>query len=82
MNAKLNTAFPSSTLTVATATAATVMALGILWAVAILFQSRGAPMERIVAAERACAQYIYQSERVACMNEWLATSQSESIARR
>ena len=78
MNAKLNFASPRSTLTVT----ATVMAMGVLWAVVTLFQRRGAPMERLAAAERACAQHAYQSERAACMNEWLAASQPGTIARR
>jgi len=51
MNAKLNFASPSSTLTVTAAARATVIAMGILWAVVTLFQSRGAPMERLAAAE-------------------------------
>ena len=82
MNAKLNFASPSSTLTVAAAAVASVIAMGILWAVVTLFQSRGAPMERLAAAERACAEHAYQSERAACMNQWLAASRSETIARR
>jgi len=43
----------TSTQTVATATLAAVIAMTILWAVVTLFQSRGAPMERLAAAERA-----------------------------
>ena len=82
MSARPNFAFPGSTLTVATAALATVIAMGILWAVVTLFQSRGAPMERLAAAERACAQHAYQSERAACMNEWLAASQPKRVARR
>jgi hypothetical protein len=82
MNAKLNLASPSSTVTFATAALATVIAMGILWAVVTLFQSRGAPLERLAAAERACAQHAYQSERAACMTEWLAASQPRTIARR
>ncbi len=82
MNAKLNFAPPSSTLTVAIPALASVIAMSILWAVVTLFQSRGAPMERLAAAERACAQHAYQSERAACMNEWLAASQPRTIARR
>jgi hypothetical protein len=82
MNAKLNFASPRPTLTVATAALATVIATSILWAVVTLFQSRGAPMERLAAAERACAQHAYQSERAACMNEWLAASQPRTIAGR
>ena len=81
MNAQLKFAFPRPTLTVAAATLATVIALGILWGVVTLFQSRGAPMERLGAAERVCAHYIYLSERQACMNEWLAASQPVTVAR-
>ena len=80
MSARPNFAFPGSTLTVATAAFATVIALAILWGVVTLFQSRGAPMERLVAAERACAQHVYLSERQACMNEWLAASQPRIVA--
>ena len=72
----------TSTLTVASSALATVIAMGILWAVVALFQSRGAPMERLAAAERACAEHAYQSERAACMNAWLAASRPETIARR
>ena len=79
MNARPNSA-PGSTLTVAAAALATVIALGILWGVAVLFQSKGAPMEWLVAAEHACARYIYLSEREACMNEWLVASQPRTVA--
>jgi len=72
----------TSTLTVASAALATVIAMGILWAVVALFQSRGAPMARLAAAERACAEHAYQSERAACMNQWLAASRLGTIARR
>jgi hypothetical protein len=82
MSTRPNFAFPGSTLTVATAALAAVIALGILWGIVTLFQSRGAPMQRLVAAEHACAQYIYLSERQACMNEWLAASQPANVARR
>jgi len=69
--------------TVAAATLATVIALGILWAVVTLFQSRGEPMERLAAAERACSHHAYQSEREACIKEWIARTQSStSVARR
>ena len=75
MNARLNFASSISILTVAV-----VIALGILWAVVSLFQSRGAPMERLAAAERACAQQAYQSEREGCMKQWLAESQATRVA--
>jgi hypothetical protein len=37
-------------------------------------------MERLVAAEHACAQHVYLSERQVCMNEWLAASQPRIVA--
>jgi hypothetical protein len=82
MNAQLKFAFPGPTFTLAAAALATVIALGILWGIVTLFQSRGAPMERLGAAERVCAYYIHLSERQACMNEWLAASQRKIVARR
>jgi hypothetical protein len=82
MNVQLKLASPSPTLTVATAVLATVIALGILSGFATLFQNRGAPMARLAAAERACAQCIYLSERRACMDEWLAASEPAKVARR
>ena len=80
MNTRPNFAFPGSTLTVATAALASVIALAILWGIVTLFQSRGVPMERLVAAEHACAQHVYLSERQVCMNEWLAASQPRIVA--
>jgi len=81
MSAKPNFASPSSILTVAAATLAAIIAMGILWMVVSLFQSRGAPMERLAAAERACAQHAYQSEREACMKQWIAESHAIPVAR-
>lgn len=80
MNAKPTFASHSSILTVAAATLAAVIGVAILWAVVVLFQSRGAPMERLAAAERACTQHAYQSERDACMKQWLAASRATSVA--
>ena len=79
MNAKLNFASPSSTVTVAAALAS-VISLSILCGVVTLFQSRGAPMELLAAAERACAQHAYHSEREACMKQWLAASRATIVA--
>ena len=81
MNARPNFATRSSFLTFAAATLAAVIALGILWAVVVAFQSKGTPMERLVAAERACAGHAYLSEREACMKQWLAVSRATSVAR-
>lgn len=82
MNAKLNFATANSIQTVAAATLAAVLAMGILWAVVSLFQSRGVPMERLAAAERACVQHAYQSEREACMKQWIAESSATPVAAR
>jgi hypothetical protein len=82
MSVQLNFDFPGPNLTVAAATLATVIALGILSGIVMLFQSRGAPMEQLGAAERACAHYVFLSERQACMNESLAVSQATTVARR
>lgn len=64
----------SPLVTVAAATVAAFAGLTILWATVSLFQSRGVPMEHAVAASRACAHHAYQSEREACMRQWLAES--------
>ena len=82
MNAKLNLGSTRSTATVAAAALATVIAIGILSAVVSLFQSRGALVERLAAAERACVSHAYQSERETCMKQWLAVSQGANVAGR
>jgi hypothetical protein len=66
--------------TLAAATAAAGMALGLLWGVATLFQSRGAPLEELAAAERACASQVYVSDREACMKQWIAENQRTRVA--
>ena len=66
--------------TLAAATAATVVSLALLWGVATLFQSRGAPFDELAAAERACAGHVYASDRVACMNLWIAEHQRTRVA--
>ena len=75
MNAEPKVASEKPIFIVGAAAFAAVIALGILWSVVFLFQSRGAPMERLAAAERACAHYAYPSERHTCMQQWLAESQ-------
>lgn len=82
MNAKLTFAETRPSRTIAAAALATVIALGILWSVAALFQSRGVPLEQLAAAERACRELAYESERVVCMREWVARAQATTVARR
>jgi hypothetical protein len=51
---------------------AVVVAAGLLTAVTVMFQNAGTPYAQVVAAERACADRAYVSEREHCMQEWLA----------
>jgi hypothetical protein len=69
---------PAQTFTAATA--ATVISLALLWGVVTLFQSRGAPLEELAAAERACASQVYVSDREACMKQWIAENQRTRVA--
>jgi hypothetical protein len=80
MNAEPNVASQKPIFIVGAAAFAAVIALSILWAVVALFQSRGAPMERLAAAERACTHHAYQSEREACMQRWLDDTQATRLA--
>lgn len=82
MNAKLALPEPRPSRVVASAALATVIARRLLWGVAALFESRGAPLEQLAAAERACADLKYQSEREICMKEWVARAQETQVARR
>jgi len=61
---------------------ATLIAIGLLNAVAFVFQRDGSPLAQLAAAERACVQHVYLSEREACMREWLAAAHDNRLARR
>jgi len=67
----------SSTVAVALAT---FIAIGLVSAVVVLFQRDGAPMERLAAAERACTEHVYFSERETCMRDWLAAARVRNVA--
>lgn len=82
MNAKPTLPHASSLTTAGIATLSAFVAIGLLSAVVVLFQRQGAPMEQLAAAERACIQHAYVSEREACMREWLAAARSLSVAGR
>lgn len=82
MNAKLNLTAPNSIARLAAAALATIIAIGILSVVVNLFQSRGAPMEHLAAAERVCVSHSYQSEREACIKQWLVESRGTSVVSR
>ena len=80
MNAKPTFASPSSLSIAFAAGLATLIGVGLLTAVAFLFQHDGAPLEQLAAAERACTQHVYVSEREACMREWLAAARAPKVA--
>jgi hypothetical protein len=74
--------FPRSSALSMTVTAALAVsiAISLLTGVAFLFRRDGAPMQQLAAAERACIQHVYVSEREACMREWLAAAHAFSVA--
>jgi hypothetical protein len=80
MNTKPTFARSSSLSTTVAAALATFIAIGLLTSVAFLFQRDGAPLEHVAAAERACMQPVYVSEREACMREWLAVARASNVA--
>jgi len=80
MNAKPTLARPLVVTTVAAAVLSTVIAIGLLTAVTGLFQRDGAPFGQVVAAEHACANHAFISEREACVRSYLAASRVQSIA--
>jgi len=57
-----------------------VIALVLLGSVTELFQRDGTPFEQLVAAEHACTNYAYASEREACVRVYLATARLKVLA--
>lgn len=80
MNFELYSAAHRPLVAIAAALTATIVALGILGAVATLFQTRGAPLQALAAAERACAHERYLSDRGACMQRWAANQHRTIVA--
>jgi hypothetical protein len=79
MNAKPFLAYPHShphvRTTIIAAALSALIAIALLSAVAGLFLRDGTPLEQIVIAEHACADYAFVSEREACIRSYLAASQ-------
>jgi hypothetical protein len=76
-----NTYAPQSSISTAVVAAvAAAIAIGLLSLVVSMFRSDGSPFEQVVAAEKACKQYTYVSERENCMNEWLAAARATRVA--
>ena len=82
MNPKPNLAPAHSIQTVAAAATATVIAMAILSSITFLSERDGKPLQRLAAAERACAHHSYLSDRQSCMNHWLAASHAGTVAKR
>jgi hypothetical protein len=80
MDAKANIPRRSPLSITVAAALATCSAVGLLTAVAVLFQHDGVPMGHVAAAERACVQHAYVSERKSCMREWLAAARASNVA--
>ena len=70
----------TSASTTVAATLATFIAISLLTAVAFLFQRDGRPLEQLAAAERACTQHVYVSEREACARNWIAAARASAVA--
>jgi hypothetical protein len=58
------------------------IAIGLLAAVAHLFLREGFPLQAAGVAERACSEYLFVSERQACMQSVLAASYHRHVASR
>ena len=82
MNVKPTLPHLSSAMHFIAAALAGIITIGVFACVTELIQRDGRPMERLVAAERACMGHAYVSEREACMREWAAAKQSASVASR
>lgn len=68
--------------TIVAAVLSSFIAIGLLTAVAGLFQREGAPFEQVVIAEHACANYEFVSERETCVRLYLAASRVRHLASR
>jgi hypothetical protein len=82
MNAKLVLARPHIGTTIVATVLSVLIGIGLLAAVAGLFLRDGAPLEQVVIAEHACADYAFVSERETCMRSFLAASPVRSVASR
>jgi hypothetical protein len=82
MNAKPTLARPRVVTTIGTAALSAVTAIGLLIAIAGLFQRHGAPFGQVVIAEHACANHAFISEREACVRSYLAAARVQNVASR
>jgi hypothetical protein len=83
MTMKLNPALPPQIgSTIAAATLSIVVSTLLLLGVTELFVRDGFPLQYVVAAERACSDYSFWSEREACVQSLLAASYHHQVASR
>jgi hypothetical protein len=82
MNPKPTLDRPHVAITIAATTLAVLIAIGLLAAVAGLFQRDGVPFEQLLIAERACVNHSFESERETCVRAYLAASRLPNIASR
>jgi hypothetical protein len=68
--------------TIAAAALSIVVSSLLLLSITELFVRDGLPLEYAVAAERACSEYSFWSEREACVQSLLAASYHHQIASR
>lgn len=82
MNAKPSLPQSSPLVTISIAALAAFIAVGIVGGIAFVFQRDGAPLQQLVAAERACVHHRFVSEREGCVRDWLATAHAARVASR
>ena len=82
MNAKTTLARRHVGATIVAAALSAFVAIGLLTAVAEVFQHDGVPLEQVAIAERACADHAFVSQREACMRTFLAALRGRSVASR
>jgi hypothetical protein len=82
MNARPTLARRHVVTTIVAAALSALIAIGLLTAVTDLFQRDGAPFERVVIAEDACANYSFVSERETRVRLYLAASRLRNVASR
>jgi hypothetical protein len=82
MNATPAFARRSAAVHVAAAALAVLIGLGTLGAVTGMFQREGTPFEQLVAAEQACADRTFVSEREACVRLFIAATRVQNVASR
>jgi hypothetical protein len=80
MIAKPDASASSSAVHFVAAALAGIITVGIFGGVTELLLREGRPLERLAAAERACARHEYLSGREACMREWMALQPPVNLA--